>query len=159
VILPGSSTEAGRFTLGRLVGACALLAVVLAGAAILVSAIVHRGMGQQFLVAASIGGGVCWLGATIALVATYLGNVYRAPVQGMLLSMIGRIGLPLAALMILPQLGGVAAAPGVMSTILGVYLVALVVETILALQMVPRPLVAGAIVTSESLSGPKAQGA
>jgi hypothetical protein len=89
VILPGSSTEAGRFTLGRLVGACALLSVVLAGAAILVSAIVHRGVGQQALIAAAIGGGVCWLGATIALVATYLGNVYQAAVQGMLLSMIG----------------------------------------------------------------------
>jgi hypothetical protein len=66
--------------------------------------------------------------------------------------------------MILPQLGGAAAAPGVMSTILGVYLVALVVETILALQMVPRPLATGAIVTSaivtsESPSGAKAQGA
>jgi hypothetical protein len=125
-------------TPARLIGRCALLGLVLAIAAILIAAAVHRGMEQPTFVAAAIAGGVCWAGGSLALVATYLGNVFRAPVQGMLLSMIGRIGLPLASLMLLPQLGGPAAAPGVMSTILGVYLVALVVETILALQMVPR---------------------
>jgi hypothetical protein len=133
---------------------------VLAAAAILVAAVVHRGMQQQTFVAAAIAGGVCWAGAALALVATYLGNVYQAPVQGMLVGMIGRVGLPLAALMVLPQLGGAAAAPGVMSTILGVYLVALIVETLLALQMVPHSTsTAGSANKGMIQSGTKAQGA
>jgi hypothetical protein len=159
VVLSRSSTEAGRFTLAKLVGGCALLGIILAAAAILVAAAVHGGLQQQTFVAATIAGGVCWLGASLALVATYVGNVYRAPVQGMLVSMIGRVGLPLAALMALPQFGGPAAAPGVMTTILGVYLVALVVETILALQVVPRTAPAGTSPPGASTLETKAQGA
>ena len=92
---------------------------------------------RESLVAAAIGGGVCWLAASLALAATFLGNRLQAPVQGVLAGMLFRMGLPLAAIMALPKLGGAWAPPGVATTILGVYLVALVVETVLALRMVP----------------------
>ena len=55
-----------------------------------------------------------------------------------------RMGLPLAALIGLPQVGGPLASGGLGTTIVGVYLVALVIETLLALRMVPSPTAANA---------------
>lgn len=136
-MIPSSAATIG-LTPARLVGRCALMGVILGVAAVLIAAGVHRGFDASAFVAAAIAWGVCWTGASLALAATYVGGLLQAPVQGMLVSMMGRIGLPLASLVVLPQVGGAAAAPGVMTTILGVYLIALVVETVLALQMVPR---------------------
>lgn len=137
MIRPVSSTDQNRADLVRLVGSCALLAVVIGVAAPLISALVHRGFSAEALSAAGIAGGICFLAAAVALVATHLGNRFQAPVQGLLVSMIFRMGLPLVALIALPNLGGPFAASGVSSTILGVYLVALAVETALALRMIP----------------------
>jgi hypothetical protein len=134
------STEQKAAGLSRLAFSCALLAIVIAAAAVGIAALVHRGLTPEATTAAAIAGAVCWLAAAVALVATYLGNLWQAPVQGVLLSMLFRMGLPLAALIVLPQLGGAFGASGVTSTILGVYLVALAIETALALRMVPsRP--------------------
>lgn len=137
MIRPVSNTEQNRADLVRLVGSCALLAIAIAVAAPLISALVHRGLGAEAISAAVIAGGICFLAAAVALVATHFGNRFQAPVQGLLVSMIFRMGLPLVALIALPNLGGPFAASGVSSTILGVYLVALAVETVLALRMVP----------------------
>jgi hypothetical protein len=79
-----SSVDTNCITPARLVGRCALLGVVLAVAAVLVSAVVHRGFDASALIAAAIAGGVCWAGASLALVATYFGSLFKAPVQGML---------------------------------------------------------------------------
>jgi hypothetical protein len=88
-------------------------------------------------VSAAIGGGICWLAGALALSATYLCNQFHAPVQGVLVGMAFRMGLPLAGLIVLPQLGGPLGASSVTATVLGVYLVGLVAETVLALRMVP----------------------
>ena len=82
--------------------------------------------------------------AAIALAATFFGNQFGAPVQGVLVGMLFRMGLPLAALIGLPQVGGPLATGGLGMTIVGVYLVALVIETLLALRMVPAPVAAKA---------------
>ena len=129
-------SQAGSSWMG-LVASCALLAVVLAPAAILVAWISSGRFAADTLLAAAIGGGICWVAASLALTATYLGNRWQSPVQGVLAGMLFRLGLPLVAITALPKLGGSWAPPGVATTILGVYLVALVVETGLALRMVP----------------------
>jgi len=72
----------------------------------------------------------------LALTLTYLGNQLQAPVQGVLVAMIFRMGLPLAAIIVLPKLGGPLGAGGVTTTIVGVYLIALIVETGLSLRMI-----------------------
>jgi hypothetical protein len=121
-----------------LVVSCAVLAMVVAPTALIFAWINGRQLSGESLIAAAIGGGVCWLAASLALAAGYYGNRFQAPVQGVLLGMLFRLGLPLAAIAILPRLGEAWVPPGVAMTILGVYLVALVVETGLALRMVPR---------------------
>jgi hypothetical protein len=81
---------------------------------------------------------VCCLAAAVALIATYLGNQLRAPVQGMLAGMLGKLMIMLIAIVGLPQLGGGFTSPAVGPTILGVYLVALAVVTTLSVRMVPQ---------------------
>ena len=117
--------------------ACALLAICLAPAAVLAAWLAVGHWSSGALLAAAIGGGICWLAASLALVATYFGNCLQAPVQGLLVGMLFRLGLPLAAVVILPKLGEPWIPAGIAATILGTYLVALVVETSLALRMVP----------------------
>jgi hypothetical protein len=113
------------------------LGFVLAAAALLIASMLHRGLTPEAISAAAVAAGVCWLAASLALVTTYIGNRLGAPVQGLLLSMMFRMGLPLLALVSLLKAGQGWAASGVTTTILGVYLVALAVETGLALRMVP----------------------
>jgi hypothetical protein len=113
------------------------LAIVPAAAAIAVCTV---GLTEGAIVSAAIGGGVCWFAGTLALSAGYLGNRLQAPVHGVLAGMIARMGLPLIALVGLSQTGAPLGANGVATTILGVYLVSLVVETLLSLRMIgPRP--------------------
>jgi hypothetical protein len=98
------------------------------------------GLTQGALVSAAIGGGVCWLAGTMALTAGFIGNRLQAPVHGVLMGMLARIGLPLVALVGISQSGAPLGASGIATTILGVYLVSLVVETLLSLRMIgPRP--------------------
>ena len=120
-----------------LVASCAILALVIGPVALVAAAIVNRGFSYQSLVAGGIGAFVCWAAGALALTATFLGNLLHAPVQAMLAGMLFRMGLPLIALVALPQLDARLAAGGITTIILAVYLVALVVETILALRMVP----------------------
>jgi hypothetical protein len=114
-----------------------LLAVVVTAAAIGIATIAAGGLSRAALTYSAIGAAVCWTAGALALAATYLGNQCKLPVQGMLLGMFFRMGLPLIALLALPSMGGPLATRGAGITILGVYLVALVVETLLSLRMVP----------------------
>lgn len=121
---------------GLVVG-CSLLAAVVLPASIVVAVLYERSLSGQVLIDVAIGGGVCWLAASLGLASTLIGNRLQSPVQGMLIGMIFRMGLPLAAVIVLPRLGGGLDWRGVTANILGVYLVALVTETFLALRMVP----------------------
>jgi hypothetical protein len=58
--------------------------------------------------------------------------------------MLFRLGLPLMVIALLKKLGGPMADESVLRTILGVYLVALVLETALALRMTIVPTAASA---------------
>ena len=135
VALFASSTEQQRAEVKRLIWSCALLAIVIAVAALIVAGIVHRGISNEALSSAVIAGAVCWVAAALALIATYVGNRLNVPVHGMLVSMIFRLGLPLAALVIFRNQGAAFSVSGATFTLLGVYLVALATETTLALRM------------------------
>jgi len=119
-----------------LVASCAVLAAVITPAAIIVAWIVARQFSTNTLFIAAVSGGVCLFAAASALVTTFVANRIHAPVQGVLAALLFRMGVPLVAMVVLPNFGGPLAAPGMTSTILGVYLVALVVETLLSLRMV-----------------------
>jgi hypothetical protein len=114
-----------------------LLAIVIAPAAMINAAVFHGAISPTALTAAGIAGGICWSAAVLGLTCTWLGNVLHSPVQGLLGGMLFRMGLPLVAIMALLQSGGQFGAAGLTGTILGVYLVTLVVETALAVRMVP----------------------
>jgi hypothetical protein len=124
-----------RLSVLWVVASCAMLGMVLAPVALGIS-VVQGGWTRESLVRAALGGGICWIAAALALVSTYLGNRWHAPVPGLLLGMLFRMALPLAAIMALTNLDGPLALPGIATTILGVYLVALVLETLLAVRMI-----------------------
>jgi hypothetical protein len=125
-------------SVARLVGSCAVLAVPVVSVAIGAATVANHGFSSDAALAAAIGGGICWLAASLGLVAVYVGNRIELPVQGVLVGMLFRMGLPLAALVLLPQPGGVFGVPGLAVTILCSYLVALVAETLLAVRMIPQ---------------------
>ena len=133
-----------RLSVVNLIASCALLGLSIAPVALVAAAIAAGGPSRDALWIAGVAGGICWLATALALVATYLGNRLRSPVQGMLGGMLFRMGLPLACILALPKLGGPFAAAGLTGTILGVYFVALVLETALALRMVPSARIAKA---------------
>lgn len=116
---------------------CAILALVLVPAAILVAWVCVGRFSVESLIAAAVASVVCWSAASLALCATYFGNRWQSPVQGVLAGMLFRLGLPLVAIVVLPKLNEAWSSRSIATTILGVYLVALVVETALALRMVP----------------------
>jgi hypothetical protein len=133
-----SSVSGDRSSWMSLATSCALMAVLLAPASVGVASICHRGLSNQALFAAAVAGGVCWLAATLALVTTYCATRLKMPVQGVLVGMLFRTGLPLGAAIGLPQWRGSLAVDGMGITILGVYLIALAGETLLSVRMIPR---------------------
>jgi hypothetical protein len=124
-------------SLTKLVASCAILAAVIGPTAIVVAGVCGRGLSVDSLRVAAIAGVVCWVAAATALAATFFANRSGAPIQGVLAGMLFRMGLPLAVVLTLPRLDERLAAGGLTFTILGVYLVALAVETALSLKMVP----------------------
>jgi hypothetical protein len=134
---PMSETQQTRCSAMTLATSCALLAATIAPTAILIAGLRNRGFSADSLATAAIAAGVCWTAAALALIAAFFGNRWESPVQGVLVGMLFRMGLPLAAVLGLPTLDERLAASGIVGTILGVYLVALAVETLLALRMVP----------------------
>ena len=113
------------------------MAVVIAPASLLIAALASGGASPRALMIAALAGGICWIAAALALCVTWFGNRFHAPVQAMLGGMLFRMGLPLAAVIVLPQLGEPFSA-GMTTTLLGVYFVALVIETALAVRLVPQ---------------------
>lgn len=117
---------------GFLVQSALLLAavVVVYGAVAPVAAYL---VGTDGLVAAAVAGGLCLLGAELALL---LCRRYRGPKEvwkGALLAMLPRMGIPLAAALVLQLLGGTTARGGVLLLLLVFYPVTLTLETALTL--------------------------
>ncbi len=118
--------------------ACAVLALVLAPLAALLGAFAFARSGIIGLGAAAIASVVCWLSASLALAAVYLGQEIKNPIAGILGGMVFRMGLPLAAVLAIQRAKGPLADAGCLWMILGLYAVALVVETWLSLRLVQR---------------------
>ena len=85
--------------------------------------------------AAGVAGTVCWLGglASLLMIGMFRG---QAAINATLLGMVFRTGLPLVVGVTLSELGGTLAQAGVFGMILGYYLVALVIDTLLSVRLV-----------------------
>ena len=125
-----------RSSLMSLLLACAVLAAVVVPLAAVLGAFAFARSGLIGLGAAAIAGAVCWLSASLALTAVYLGQEIRNPIAGILGGMIFRMGLPLAVVLAIQRAQGPLADAGFLWMILGLYAVALVVETWLSLRLV-----------------------
>jgi hypothetical protein len=101
-----------------------------------VCAAVAGSRGINGILAASIAAGLCWFGSIAALVVA--GNYSRSnrAVQGHLLGMFSRLGLPLIVGIIFQEQGGWLADAGVFGLIVVFYLITLVAETSLSLRFV-----------------------
>ena len=101
-------------------------------AAVVVSSVVCGGFTLESLLCAAVSGGICSIAACGALAATYFGSLWKAPVHALLVGMLFRLALPLVAIIVLNQ---IEVGRRIGSTIVGVYLIALVVETLLAARL------------------------
>ena len=127
-----------RRSLIRLLNSCAVLAAVLAPLAALFGSIAYACSGMMGIAGAAIALAVCWLSASLALICVFLGQEIKNPIAGILGGMIVRMGLPLAVGFAIQRSYGPLADAGCFLMILGLYLVALVVETWLSLRLVRR---------------------
>jgi hypothetical protein len=150
---------AGRISsIASLIGSCAILAAALLPFAAGVGWYGYASAGSLGLAAAAIAAGVCWLSGSLALVAAFVGQRLNAGIQGVLVGMIFRMGLPLGAGMALERNSPPLAAAGVFHMILALYLVALLVETLLSLRFVPRSAVKAKSVAAVDLPGGASSG-
>ena len=125
-----------------LVVSCAVLLALLVPCGALVAWLVAGKFDPVTVVAGAVAVGICWLAGVLALVLSYLGQRLALPVQGVLGGMLFRMFLPMGVGLALHRQGGPLAQAGVFTMILGVYLVALVVETLLSLRLMPPATVA-----------------
>lgn len=91
--------------------------------------------GSAGLLASAVAASVCWFAASLALVTTHLARGPQRAVQGMLLAMLFRLGLPLGFLVWAGQSRGALQSAGVTGMVLLFYFVTLIAETLLALRL------------------------
>ena len=116
---------------------CGLLALFVALIYPLVAWYAHGKSGADGLLAAAVAGVVCWLSASAALLITaWFPGGPQAAVSRMMLSMLVRMGVPLAVGTILEFQFGPLADAGVFGLIVVFYLMTLLVETMLSLRFV-----------------------
>ncbi|HEY2411633.1 MAG TPA: hypothetical protein VGI40_05300 [Pirellulaceae bacterium] len=108
-----------------------MLLAAIGPAAFITAAAFERAFSWHAVSIAAAAGSVCYVAAAMSLVVAFAGNQLGMPVQGLLLGMLFRMGLPLASIIALGSQRTLGA------TIVVVYLLALIVETILALRMTP----------------------
>ena len=131
VVGVSSKPNANGTSLMGLIGSCAILLAVIGPASVGTAAAFERSLSWQAVSIAVAAGSVCYVAAAMSLVAIFVGNQLGLPVQGLLLGMLFRMGLPLAAIIALSSQRTLGA------TIVVAYLLALIVETVLALRMAP----------------------
>ncbi|MCU0875520.1 MAG: hypothetical protein MUE50_24575 [Pirellulaceae bacterium] len=115
--------------------ASAVLTLVIVAVFPVFAGIGHWRAGWSGVAAAGAAAGVCWAGGFLALIAAGLFRSSGNAVNGILVGMACRTGLPLVAGVILHTHGGALAAAGVFAMILGYYLVTLAAETWLAIRV------------------------
>ena len=128
---PTTSANSNGLSVTGLALSCALLLAVIGTAAVLAAAGFEGGFSGRSLFIAAQAGTLCFVAAATSLVITFAGNQLGMPVQGLLLGMLLRMGLPLAGIIAFGSQRTLGA------TIVVVYLLALIIETIMALRMTP----------------------
>jgi len=92
--------------------------------------------GMAGIQAAGVAAAICWIGAIIALLCGGLMRGTENAVNGVLLGMLFRMGIPLGGGFALHQLSEGLAKAGVFGMILAYYFVTLFAETLLAVKLV-----------------------
>ena len=126
-----------------LLGACATLVAVLAVVGVGFGFYGDYRYGAIGVRVAFLAVGICSLAGCLALAVSFAGKRCGCPLQGVLASMLVRLGLPLIAGVVLQRASPSLAAAGVFGMIVGNYLCMLVVETCLSLKFVspfPKPM-------------------
>ena len=136
---PQTTTCRPCCSIAGLLGCCAILLAVLMPIAAVFGWFAFDRHGIVGFYATVVAALVCWLSASLALVAVFVGQRLQAGVQGILAGMLFRMGLPLAAGVALQQQGGPLATAGVFYLILGMYFFTLITETLLSLRFVAPP--------------------
>ena len=121
-----------------MIRSCLALTAIVLVALLLVGGVVGSTRGMNGVLAALTAAAICWLGSTVALLLAGYTSRSNQAVQGHLLGMFFRLGLPLAAGMILQKARGSLADAGVFGLIVVFYLVTLVAETLLSLRFIKR---------------------
>lgn len=119
-----------------MIRSCLALTAVVLLALLVVGGVVGSTRGVNGVLAASTAAAICWSGSTMALLLAGFTSRSNQAVQGHLLGMFFRLGLPLVAGMILQKSGGLLAEAGVFGLIVVFYLITLVAETLLSLQFI-----------------------
>jgi len=117
---------------------CLLLALILLIALPLFAYVGHSKHGADGVVAAVIAAAVCLIAGCLAITVTSLFQSIGQGMNGLLLSMLIRTGIPLAGWVTLSMQGGPVAEAGVFGMIVLNYLIMLVVETISAVKIVQQ---------------------
>jgi hypothetical protein len=120
-------------------------------ALLVVGGVVGSTRGVDGVLAASAAAAICWFGSTMALLMAGYSSRSNQAVQGHLLGMFFRLGLPLVAGMILQKSGGPLAGAGVFGLIVVFYLITLVAETVLSLQFIKQSKDSVSVKTSDSI--------
>jgi hypothetical protein len=107
-------------------------------AMVLMGGLAYRSHGGEGLAASVIAGGLCWLGALLALLAISRAHGGNNMVSGILLSMVCRFGFVLIAFIVLTQWSGKIGQSKLVFHLLPYYGLALILETALAVRLIRR---------------------
>jgi len=121
-------------------GQCALLAAVALATYAMVSPVAYHLYGLPGCLAAAVGALLPLLGSELAIVAYRLGDAPSAPLRGMLLGMMLRLGVPLAGSLAIRLRGGPIFEAGALYYLILFYLVMLAAEVGFEVGQIPRGL-------------------
>ena len=94
--------------------------------------------GSKGLISSAMAGGLCWLGALLALLAISRTHGSDSAFLGILVSMVCRFGFVLIAFLVLRQWSGKIGQSRLVFYLLPHYGMALILETALAVQLIRR---------------------
>ncbi len=120
----------------RSIRLCVLLGLLLLLSLPLFAYVGHSKHGADGAVAAVVAAAVCFIAGAVAIFVTGLLHSVGQGMNGLLLSMLIRTGVPLIAGLTLQMQGGPLAKAGVFGMILLNYLIMLMIETISAVSIV-----------------------
>ena len=135
---PAATTRRSDST-GKLVRGCAILTALEAAAFLSIGAILSQSIGANGWITAGIAAGLCWIGSVGALILIAVAQSPSGIVNGVLLGMFARTGVPLAGGLAVSFGWPMLAEAGLMPAVFACYLVTLIVETGLSLRLVSGP--------------------